>query len=347
MLYYISMDIMTNISLKQYTTMKLGGETRYMAAAASADDVVSLYRDARREGLPVFVLGGGSNVITRDEVFEGIVLLNKIKGFEIVADNDDTTDIKIGAGEVWDEAVERTVGMGLQGVEAMSGIPGTAGAAPVQNIGAYGQEVADTLVSLEAYDSHADSIVTITADECDFSYRNSIFRGTQRGRYCILNITLRLYKAEPKPPYYTSLQQYIDKNDIREVNLSVIRVAVLNIRSEKLPDPAELPNAGSFFKNALIEKWQLENLQKEYPDIPNYAMSDGKYKIPSGWLIEQAGLKGVRSHGMRVYEKNALVLVNDAATGYGDLAAIRGQIIQTVYDKFGIKIEQEPLELSL
>lgn len=347
MLYYISMDIMTNISLKQYTTMKLGGETRYMAAADSADDVVSLYRDARREGLPVFVLGGGSNVITRDEVFEGIVLLNKIKGFEVVADNDDTTDIKIGAGEVWDEAVERTVGMGLQGIEAMSGIPGTAGAAPVQNIGAYGQEVADTLVSLEAYDSRTDSVVTITADECDFSYRNSIFRGTQRGRYCILNITLRLYKAEPKPPYYASLQQYIENNDIREVNLSVIRVAVLNIRSEKLPDPAELPNAGSFFKNALIEKWQLENLQKEYPDIPNYAMSDGKYKIPSGWLIEQAGLKGVRSYGMRVHEKNVLVLVNDAATGYGDLAAIRGQIIQTVYDKFGIKIEQEPLELSL
>ena len=340
------MDVMTNISLKQYTTMKLGGAARYMATADSASDVVSLYRNARKENLPIFVLGGGSNVITHDEVFEGIVLLNKIKGFEIISENDETTDAKIGAGEVWDEVVEKAIGLGLQGVEAMSGIPGTAGAAPVQNVGAYGQEIADTLISLEAYDSKTDTIVTISADECDFSYRNSIFRDKEKGRYCILNITLRLNKAEPKPPYYASLQKYIDENDIREVNLSVIRVAVLNIRSEKLPDPAELPSAGSFFKNALVEKWKLEELQREYSDIPNYAMSDGKYKIPTGWLIDKAGLRGYRSHGMRVYEKNALVLVNDSATGYDDLAAIREEIVQIVFDKFGIKIEQEPLELS-
>ena len=340
------MDVMTNISLKQYTTMKLGGEARYMATADSASDVVSLYRNARKENLPIFVLGGGSNVITHDEVFEGIVLLNKIKGFEVISETDETTDVKIGAGEVWDEVVERAIGLGLQGVEAMSGIPGTAGAAPVQNVGAYGQEIADTLISLEAYDSKTDTIVTIFADECDFSYRNSIFRDKEKGRYCILNITLRLNKAEPKPPYYASLQRYIDENDIREVNLSVIRVAVLNIRSEKLPDPAELPSAGSFFKNALVEKWKLEELQKEYSDIPNYAMSGGRYKIPTGWLIDKAGLRGYRSHGMRVYEKNALVLVNDSATGYDDLAAIREEIVQIVFDKFGIKIEQEPLELS-
>ena len=340
------MDVMTNISLKQYTTMKLGGEARYMATADSASDVVSLYRNARKENLPIFVLGGGSNVITHDEVFEGIVLLNKIKGFEVISETDETTDVKIGAGEVWDEVVEKAIGLGLQGVEAMSGIPGTAGAAPVQNVGAYGQEIADTLISLEAYDSKTDTIVTISADECDFSYRNSIFRDKEKGRYCILNIILRLNKAEPKPPYYASLQRYIDENDIREVNLSVIRVAVLNIRSEKLPDPAELPSAGSFFKNALVEKWKLEELQKEYSDIPNYAMSDGRYKIPTGWLIDKAGLRGYRSHGMRVYEKNALVLVNDSATGYDDLAAIREEIVQIVFDKFGIKIEQEPLELS-
>lgn len=340
------MDVMTNISLKQYTTMKLGGETRYMATADSASDVVSLYRNARKENLPIFVLGGGSNVITHDEVFEGIVLLNKIKGFEVISETDETTDVKIGAGEVWDEVVEKAIGLGLQGIEAMSGIPGTAGAAPVQNVGAYGQEIADTLISLEAYDSKTDTIVTISADECDFSYRNSIFRDKEKGRYCILNITLRLNKAESKPPYYASLQKYIDENDIREVNLSVIRVAVLNIRSEKLPDPAELPSAGSFFKNALVEKWKLEELQREYSDIPNYAMSDGRYKIPTGWLIDKAGLRGYRSHGMRVYEKNALVLVNDSATGYDDLAAIREEIVQIVFDKFGIKIEQEPLELS-
>ena len=341
------MDVMTNISLKQYTTMKLGGETRFMVTADSPGDVVSLYRNAKNENLSIFVLGSGSNVITHDEVFEGIVLLNKIKGFEVISETDETTNVKIGAGEVWDEVVEKAIGLGLQGVEAMSGIPGTAGAAPVQNVGAYGQEIADTLISLEAYDSKTDTIVTISANECDFSYRNSIFRDKEKGRYCILSITLRLNKTEPKPPYYASLQKYIDENDIREVNLSVIRVAVLNIRSEKLPDPAELPSAGSFFKNALVEKWKLEELQKEYSDIPNYAMSDGRYKIPTGWLIDKAGLRGYRSHDMRVYEKNALVLVNDSATGYDDLAAIREEIMQIVFDKFGIKIEQEPLELSL
>ena len=341
------MDVMTNISLKQYTTMKLGGETRFMVTADSPGDVVSLYRNAKNENLSIFVLGSGSNVITHDEVFEGIVLLNKIKGFEVISETDETTNVKIGAGEVWDEVVEKAIGLGLQGVEAMSGIPGTAGAAPVQNVGAYGQEIADTLISLEAYDSKTDTIVTISANECDFSYRNSIFRDKEKGRYCILSITLRLNKTEPKPPYYASLQKYIDENDIREVNLSVIRVAVLNIRSEKLPDPAELPSAGSFFKNALVEKWKLEELQKEYSDIPNYAMSDGRYKIPTGWLIDKAGLRGYRSHGMRVYEKNALVLVNDSAAGYDDLAAIREEIMQIVFDKFGIKIEQEPLELSL
>ena len=340
------MDVMTNISLKQYTTMKLGGETRFMVTADSPGDVVSLYRNAKNENLSIFVLGSGSNVITHDEVFEGIVLLNKIKGFEVISETDETTNVKIGAGEVWDEVVEKAIGLGLQGVEAMSGIPGTAGAAPVQNVGAYGQEIADTLISLEAYDSKTDTIVTISANECDFSYRNSIFRDKEKGRYCILSITLRLNKTEPKPPYYASLQKYIDENDIREVNLSVIRVAVLNIRSEKLPDPAELPSAGSFFKNALVEKWKLEELQREYSDIPNYEMSDGRYKIPTGWLIDKAGLRGYRSHGMRVYEKNALVLVNDSATGYDDLAAIREEIVQIVFDKFGIKIEQEPLELS-
>ena len=339
------MDVMTNISLKQYTTMKLGGEARYMATADSASDVVSLYRNARKENLPIFVLGGGSNVITHDEVFEGIVLLNKIKGFEIISETDETTDVKIGAGEVWDEVVEKAIGLGLQGIEAMSGIPGTAGAAPVQNVGAYGQEIADTLISLEAYDSKTDTIVTISADECDFSYRNSIFRDKEKGRYCILNITLRLNKAEPKPPYYASLQKYIDENDIREVNLSVIRVAVLNIRSEKLPDPAELPSAGSFFKNALVEKWKLEELQKNIATFQIMQCLTEDINTDR-WLIDKAGLRGYRSHGMRVYEKNALVLVNDSATGYDDLAAIREEIVQIVFDKFGIKIEQEPLELS-
>lgn len=340
------MDVVTNVSLKKYTTMQLGGETRFMAQADSADDVISLYRNAKKQNLPVVVLGGGSNMIVHDEPFEGIVLLNRIKGFEIIGDDVDEVLVKIGGGEVWDDVVKRTVDMGLQGIEAMSGIPGTAGAAPVQNVGAYGQEVADTLVSLEAYDSKRDAIVTILADQCHFSYRNSIFRDEQRGRYCITSITLRLYRSQPKPPYYAALQRYFDENMIQPVLLQDCRDAVLSIRANKLPDPTKFPNAGSFFKNAMIDTWHRDELLKQYPDMPHYAMPDGRHKVPSGWLIERAGLKGKTLHGMRVYEKNALVLVNDSAAGYGDLSAARDDIVQAVYDMFHIQLQQEPLELE-
>ena len=340
------MEMRTDISLKKYTTMQLGGKARFMAAAGNADDVKNIYQEASTKGLKVFVLGGGSNVITHDETFNGVVLLNRIKGFDIISDDGENVVIKIGAGENWDEMVEKIVGMDLQGVEAMSGIPGTAGAAPVQNIGAYGQEIADTLVSLEAFDSKEGKVATISAKDCHFSYRNSIFRSSQKGRYCILSITLRLFRAQPKPPYYAAIQKYLIENDIRIVNLPVIRVAVLNIRADKLPDPAQEPNSGSFFKNAIIEQWQIDELKKKYPDIPNYIMPDNTYKIPTGWLIEKAGLKGKTFHNIRVYEKNALVLVNNGAAGYPDLAMAREKIVQKVYDKFHIQIQQEPLELE-
>ena len=340
------MEVRTGISLKQYTTMRIGGDARFMAPAYSAEDVATIYTNAQTQRLPIFVLGGGSNVIAHDEGFDGIVLLNRIKSFEVIADDKSTAIIKIGAGEVWDEVVARTVEMGLSGIEAMSAIPGTAGAAPVQNVGAYGQEVADTLVSLEAYDSQTGEFVTLTAEDCHFSYRHSIFRGEAAGRYCIISITLRLYHAAPKPPFYAALQKYLDEHMITIFTPQTIRDAVIAIRAEKLPDPSQRPNTGSFFKNALVEKWQLEELEKKYPDIPRYDMPDGTYKIPTGWLIDQAGLKGELLHGMRVHDKNALVLINESATSYEDLAAAREEIIQTVYDEFHIQIAQEPLELT-
>lgn len=341
------MEVRTGISLKQYTTMRLGGDARFMAPAYSVEDVATIYTNAKAQRLPVFVLGGGSNVIARDEGFNGIVLLNRIKGFEVLSDDKSTATIKIGAGEIWDEVVSRVVEMGLSGIEAMSSIPGTVGAAPVQNVGAYGQEVADTLVSLEAYDSQEERLVTLQAEACGFSYRHSIFRGEAAGRYCIVSVTLRLYHAMPQPPFYAALQRYLDEHMITLYTPETIREAVMAIRADKLPDPTQRPNTGSFFKNAVIEKWQLEELEKEYPDIPRYDMSDGSYKIPTGWLIEQTGLKGQVLHGMRVHDKNALVLINEAAETYSDLAAAREEIIQAVYDKFHIQIVQEPLELTV
>lgn len=340
------MDIHTNISLKNLTTMKLGGPARFFAEARTVRELHDLSSDAAAKNVPVFILGGGSNVIAHDEGFNGLIIRIKIPGFEIIADDLNTTTIKIGAGEQWDSVVARTVEMRLSGIEAMSAIPGTAGAAPVQNVGAYGQEIADTLVSLEAYDTQNRSIVTLENEACEFSYRHSIFRGSHMGRYIITSITLRLSKSLPAPPFYEALQRYFDERSVTMFTQQVVRDAVIAIRADKLPDPSVTPNTGSFFKNAIVESWQMDEMRTAHPDIKAYEMGDGTYKIPSGWLIENAGLKGQLLHGMRVHDKNALVLINESATSYADLAEARDEIIGKVRDTFRVQIQQEPLEIS-
>lgn len=339
------MDIHTNIPLKNYTTMRLGGNARFMTDVHTPQEVADICKNTQAQNLPLFILGGGSNVIAHDEGFNGIVVRMRIPGFEIIADTPTDTTIKIGAGEIWDDVVKRTVEKNLTGIEAMSAIPGTAGAAPVQNVGAYGQEIADTLISLEAYDTDTEQLVTLQAADCGFAYRNSIFRSTAAGRYVITSITVRLYKAAPQPPFYAAVETYFAEHNITLFTPQVIRDAVIAIRADKLPDPKKMPNTGSFFKNAIIDDWQLDELRVTYPDIPSYDMSDGHFKIPTGWLIEHTGLKGKTLHGMRVHDKNALVLINESATSYQDLADARDEIIGAVRDTFRIMIEQEPLEI--
>jgi UDP-N-acetylmuramate dehydrogenase len=341
------MDIHTNIALKNLTTMKLGGPTKYFAEAHTLQELHDLCLDAQTKNVPVFVIGGGSNVIAHDEGYQGLVLRIKIPGFEVVANDLYSTSIKIGAGEVWDDVVKRTVDMQLSGIEALTSIPGTAGAAPVQNIGAYGQEISETLVSLEAYDTQSRRIVTLQNADCEFSYRHSTFRGSQQGRYIITSITLKLSKTLPSPPFYESLQNYFDQHSITVFTQQTVRDAVAAIRSEKLPDPAVRPSAGSFFKNAIIEGWQLEGLKATYPDIKTYEMGNNMHKIPTGWLIEKTGLKGQTLHGMHIHEGNALVLINESAKSYADLDAARTEIIGKVRDAFQIIIEQEPLEIPV
>jgi len=341
------MDIHTNIPLKNLTTMHLGGPTRFFAEIHTLDELREVYKNAQSKQIPVFILGGGSNVIAQDAGYQGLILRMRIPGFEVVKDDLYSTAIKIGAGENWDSVVARTVQMGLSGIEAMSAIPGTTGAAPVQNIGAYGQEISETLVSVEAYDTSNNSFVALTRDECGFSYRHSIFRGSEKGRYIITSVTLELSKNQPAPPFYDSLQKYIDEHSIQLITHQSIRDAVIDIRKEKLPDPAVKPSAGSFFKNALIEQWRLTEIQKNFPDIKAYDMGTGNFKISAGWLIEKCGFKGQLIHGMRVNEKNCLVLINESATGYNDLAQARDEIINKVRDTFQIQLEQEPLEIPL
>jgi len=339
------MDIHTNIPLKNFTTMKIGGKARFITEVRTPDEVAEVYRNAKSKQIPIFVIGSGSNVIAHDEGYNGLVIRIRIPGFEIITDDINNTTIKIGAGEIWDTVVKRVVDMDLSGIEAMSGIPGTAGATPVQNVGACGQEIADTLQSLEAYDSQNDSFVNLQNDDCGFAYRDSIFRNIAIGRYVITSITIKLSKNQPQPPFYDSLQKYLDKHEIKLYTVEVIRNTVLEIRKTKLPDPSVFPNSGSFFKNAVVEQWQLDDLRRISSDIPTFELGDGRYKIPSGWLIENVGLKGSLIHGIRVYDKNALVLINESASSYDDLANARDEVIGKVRDKFRIQIQQEPLEI--
>lgn len=339
------MDVHTNIPLKNHLTMKIGGPARFMADAHTPEELGQAIQNASAQKIPFYILGGGSNVIAKDEGFSGLVIRNRIMGFSVVTEDTASVTIKVGAGENWDELVARTVEMNLTGIEAMSAIPGTAGAAPVQNIGAYGQEIADTFVELEAYDSQTNQFVILSDDECQFSYRHSIFRGDQAGRYGITSITIKLFKSPPQPPFYAAVQAYFDANGITFYSAAEIRKAVIAIRSDKLPNPAERPNSGSFFKNSVVEDWQLQELLQAYPDMPHYDMGDGRHKVPTGWLIEQSGLKGQLLHGMRIHDKNALVLINESATSYEDLQAARNEIAIKVRDMFRVSISQEPLEM--
>ena len=340
------MNIQTNIPLKDITTMKIGGPASYVADVASGEELRQIYLNSRKMGEPAYVIGSGSNLIAPDEGFSGVIIHNLIKGIDVLEDNKDLTTFRVGGGEIWDEFVAMTVERGLMGIEAMSGIPGTVGAAPVQNIGAYGQELADTFVSLEAYDTYNDKFVELKWDDCGFSYRHSIFRGEAAGRYIIAFVTITVYKRAPQPPFYASLQLFFDSNNITEYTVQRVRDAVLSIRADKLPDPKVIANSGSFFKNPIVEDWQVTELRTNYPDVPTYQVDEKHFKIPAGWLIENVDLKGKVLHGMKVHEGNAVVLINESATGYADLAAARTEVIAAVRDKFQIIIEQEPLELS-
>lgn len=335
-----------NVPLKDYTTMKLGGPARYLATANTKDELVNLVQQAG--DLPILVLGEGSNIIIGDKGFNGLVILNRIKGFEIYDQDPAATKIKIGSGEHWDSVVQRAVENGLSGIECLSAIPGCTGAAPVQNIGAYGQEIADTLIELEAFDLKTKQFVTFNNAECDFTYRKSTFNsGDGKGRYIITSVSLQLQKTIMQPPFYGSLQTYLDKNQITDFSPFNLRSAVVAIRSNKLPDPKLIPNSGSFFKNPVIENWQADRFKSEYPDVKIFPMGDNLSKIAAGWLIDNCDIKGLEMEGFKVHDNNALVITNQGNGTYQGLVKIKEHIINTVRDKFRIVLEQEPEEIGI
>jgi UDP-N-acetylmuramate dehydrogenase len=341
------MQILNNVSLAKYTTMRLGGPAKFLTSVHDKVELMNIVKWSRSHNMPLVTIGGGSNILFTDEGFKGMVIVNKIPGFEIIGTQEDQTKIKIGAGESWDSVVKRTIEMGLSGIEALSMIPGTAGAAPVQNIGAYGQELADTFIELEAYDLNSDQYAILNKEDCQFGYRDSIFKNANPRRYIIVSITLKLSQSWMSPPFYATLQEYLNQRSVSEYSPRNIRAAVIAIRKSKLPDPKDIASAGSFFKSAVVGPEKFAQLRQKFSNIPGYEIDKMHIKIPSGWLVEKAGYKGVSDeNGMGTYGMHALVVVNHSATSYQALDDFAGKIVQAVQEQFGITLEREPELIS-
>lgn len=338
------MNILQNVPLKLHSTMRLGGDAAYLTEVTTRHEVAEAIEWAGQNNLPVIMIGGGSNIVWRDEGFPGLIIVNKILRFEEQQEDEENYYVTIGAGENWDSVVERVTAKGMTGVEALSLIPGTAGATPVQNVGAYGQEIADTLVSVEAYDKETKQFINIPAIDCAFAYRDSRFKNTDRGRFFITAITLHLIHGNPQPPYYRVLQSYLEERQITQATPQIVREAVIAIRQSKLPDPAQVANNGSFFANPIIDEATFIQLQADHPNIPGWPMPDNSVKIPAAWLLEQAGFKDFHDPetGMATWHAQPLVMVNENAQSTAHLLAFRQKILDTVQQQFGITLVQEP-----
>ncbi len=339
------MDIQQNISLKNYSTMRLGGNAKYLAEANSKSDLINYLNWAKDNQLNFVIIGSGSNIIWKDAGFDGLVIINRIKLSEVNKISETQSLFTQGAGENWDDFVSKTVNLSFSGIEQLSLIPGTVGAAPVQNIGAYGRELKDVLESVEVYDIRNNNFLHLTNNQCQFGYRTSIFKTTDKGHYAITSITLKLTRTNPKPPFYKSLQSYLQNNQITNYTPASIRQAVIEIRRNKLPNPTQVANNGSFFTNPVVSKEVVHKLLEFYPDMPNWPLSENKIKLSAGWLLEQTHFKkGYQdvSTGMALWKNQPLVVVNQSARKTSDLLAFKQKIVDTVNAKFGIVLEQEP-----
>jgi len=324
--------------------MRIGGKARYVAEIEDIADLEEAMEFAREKGLSTFTLGSGANTIGRDEGFDGVVLLCKIRGFEIIRQTSKEITVRVGGGEVLDDIVRILCERGYTGMEGLTSIPGTMGAAPVQNVGAYGQEISQILERVECYDMRARGRREFSKDDCKMAYRKSIFNhGADAGRYFITHVVVKLKKGQMKPPFYTSLQKYIEENNITSYSPESIRFCVAQVRETKMPDLRFEPSAGSFFKNIYLSDKEAESARAKGIEVWR---EDGQNIIPSGWLIQNAGLSGRTFYGVRVSEKAALILINDGARGYSDLARARERIVWAVEKRFGYRLKQEPVEMG-
>lgn len=334
------MDIQENASLQSYNTFGITASTRYLVRIHSAEQIQQYLAHPTLSQLPRLILGGGSNVLfTKD--WEGVTLLNELKGIELISETDDEVVIKAASGENWHRFVQYCVEHGFGGIENLSLIPGTVGAAPMQNIGAYGVEIKDVLQSVEFFDFEKQTVRTFNNQECAFGYRESVFKRELKNKVFILSVTLKLAKKHVFNTSYGAIKDTLAEMEVKELSIGAISAAVIAIRQSKLPDPKELGNAGSFFKNPEIPNEQYNTLKKQYPDMPGYVVSETHTKVPAGWLIEQQGWKGKVVGQTGNHKKQALVLVNYGNAKGGDIYQHAQNVINSVKQTFGIQLIPE------
>ena len=336
------MQVQQNFPLKKYNTFGIDAYAKYFAAFNSVDELQNTIEDHHKlqaTKYELLILGGGSNILFTKN-FEGLVLKNEIGGIHTVHEDEDHIYVKAGAGENWHRFVLHCINHNFAGVENLSLIPGNIGATPMQNIGAYGVEIKDVFHSLEAFHLKEKKIVTFTLNDCEFGYRESVFKKKYKDQFVILNVTYRLNKVPHYNISYGAIKEELEKLNV-EISIGAISQAVINIRSNKLPDPDVTGNAGSFFKNPEISKPEFQELKQIYPDIVGYDLESGNVKLAAGWLIEQCGWKGYRKGDAGCHPTQALVLVNYGNATGKEIYNLSTEIKQSVKEKFNVELERE------
>lgn len=339
-----SAAIQRNVSLQTMNTLRLPVTAAYYLKADNQAAIEQGLQFADAENLPVFILGGGSNTVF-SPVFPGLVIHVALRGIEILSEDENTVVIKVAAGEVWDDFLRYCLDNACYGLENLAIIPGTVGAAPIQNIGAYGKEVAHYIEHVHVLDRRASKEsgrhTVLLREQCRFAYRDSIFK-QQPGRYLVTAVVFRLHKRFTADLSYQALAAVLAGRDI---SAAVVREAVIQLRNSRLPDPAVLPNAGSFFKNPVVSAEQFAQLQQQYPQIPGFTQHN-TVKIPAAWLIEQSGWRGRSLGAAGMYEKQALVLVNHGGAGFADVRQLAQQVAADVWQQFAVALEPEPVFIA-
>ena len=330
------MQIQKNISLLPYNSFHLEANAAEFASVKSVEELQKILGTKE----PLLILGGGSNILLTRNV-GGLVLKIDITGIDEVKEDATHVYVKAGAGENWHEFVEYTIKRNWGGLENLSLIPGNVGAAPIQNIGAYGAELKDVFYELEAYDRKGKKVYSFGVNDCKFSYRDSIFKSAEKGRYIILNVTFILNKNPVLNTSYGAIREELKKMGVSSPTIRDVSQAVIKIRRSKLPDPAEIGNAGSFFKNPVVDQALFLSLSSKYSDMPAYPHGDQSVKLAAGWLVEQCGLKGFRKGDAGVHNKQALVLVNYGKATGKEIFELSEKIAASVKKKFGVHLERE------